>query len=100
MAILRQDDNHRSRGGGIAVGKFGLELYGRDALRLGRQILLRGPNRPHEAVSICGKGAACLEECVDLILVDRDPLTCSEDGLKTTEVLWTMVGGKVVYQAR
>lgn len=35
----------------------------------------------------------------DLILVDRDPLTCPEDDLRSTRVLWTMVGGRVVYRA-
>lgn len=34
-----------------------------------------------------------------LILVDRDSLIRPEDDLRTTEILWTMVGGKVVFKA-
>jgi predicted amidohydrolase YtcJ len=44
------------------------------------------------------KGSIEVGKLADLILVDRDPLTCREDDLKTTRVLWTMVGGKVVYR--
>jgi predicted amidohydrolase YtcJ len=36
----------------------------------------------------------------DLVLLDRDVLTVSPDDLKDTKVLWTMVGGKTVYQAK
>ncbi|WP_422931336.1 amidohydrolase [Singulisphaera sp. PoT] len=46
------------------------------------------------------KGSIEPGKLADLILLDRDPLTCPEDDLKSTEVLWTMVGGKVVYEAR
>jgi predicted amidohydrolase YtcJ len=35
----------------------------------------------------------------DLVLVDRDVLTVPADELKDTKVLWTMVGGRVVYEA-
>jgi len=35
----------------------------------------------------------------DLILLDRDVLTVSPEEMRETQVLWTMVGGKVVYQA-
>jgi len=45
------------------------------------------------------KGTVEPGKLADLILVDRDPLTCPEDDLRTTKVLWTMVGGKVVYRA-
>jgi predicted amidohydrolase YtcJ len=43
------------------------------------------------------KGSIEPGKLADLILVDRDPLTCPEDDLKATKVLWTMVGGKVVF---
>ncbi|QIM16284.1 amidohydrolase family protein [Leucobacter insecticola] len=33
----------------------------------------------------------------DLIVVDRDPLTCSNEELKETQVQLTMLGGKAVY---
>jgi predicted amidohydrolase YtcJ len=45
------------------------------------------------------KGSIEPGKLADLILVDRDPLTCPEDDLPTTRVLWTMVGGRVVYSA-
>jgi predicted amidohydrolase YtcJ len=45
------------------------------------------------------KGSIEPGKLADLILVDRDPLTCPEDDLRATQVLWTMVGGKVVYRA-
>jgi predicted amidohydrolase YtcJ len=34
----------------------------------------------------------------DLVLVDRDVLTVSPEELRETKVIWTMVGGKMVYQ--
>lgn len=46
------------------------------------------------------KGSIEPGKLADLILVDRDPLTCPENELRTTEVLWTMVGGSIVYQSR
>ena len=36
----------------------------------------------------------------DLILLDRDVLTVSPEEMRETKVLWTMVGGKTVYQAK
>jgi predicted amidohydrolase YtcJ len=35
----------------------------------------------------------------DLVLVDRDALTVPAEELRATKVVWTMVGGKTVYQA-
>ncbi len=43
------------------------------------------------------KGSIEPGKLADLILVDRDPLTCPEDDLKSTQVLWTMVGGRFVH---
>jgi predicted amidohydrolase YtcJ len=43
------------------------------------------------------KGSIESTKFADLILVDRDPLTCPEDELRTMKVLWTMVGGKLVH---
>jgi predicted amidohydrolase YtcJ len=45
------------------------------------------------------KGSIEPGKLADIIMVDRDPLTCNIDELRTTKVLWTMVGGKIVYQA-
>ncbi len=42
------------------------------------------------------KGTIEPGKLADLILVDRDPLTCPDDDLKGTQVVWTMVGGKLV----
>ena len=36
----------------------------------------------------------------DLILLDRDVLTVSPEEMRDTKVLWTMVAGKLVYQAK
>ena len=35
----------------------------------------------------------------DLVLLDRDVLTVFPEQLRETQVLWTMVAGKIVYQA-
>ncbi len=35
----------------------------------------------------------------DLILVDRDPLTCPDDRLAGTRVIWTMAAGRIVFRA-
>jgi predicted amidohydrolase YtcJ len=45
------------------------------------------------------RGTVTAGKLADLILVDRDPLTCPEADLPATRVLWTMVGGRMVYQA-
>jgi len=36
----------------------------------------------------------------DLVLLDRDVLTISPEEMRDTKVLWTMVAGKTVYQAK
>jgi len=36
----------------------------------------------------------------DLVLLDRDVLTISPEEMRDTQVLWTMVAGKVVYRAK
>ena len=36
----------------------------------------------------------------DLVLLDRDVLTVSPEEMRDTKVLWTMVAGKIVYQAK
>ena len=33
----------------------------------------------------------------DITVLSRDILTCPEDDILTTEVLYTIIGGKVVY---
>ena len=46
------------------------------------------------------KGSIEPGKLADLILVDRDPLSCPEDEIRETKVLWTMVGGKLVHQEK
>jgi predicted amidohydrolase YtcJ len=36
----------------------------------------------------------------DLIVVDRDLLTCPEDDIKDTRVLRTYLGGKLAYRSK
>jgi predicted amidohydrolase YtcJ len=46
------------------------------------------------------KGSLEVGKLADLIVVDRDPLTCPADELKETKVLWTVVGGKIVFERK
>lgn len=46
------------------------------------------------------KGALEPGKLADLILIDRDILTCPVESIRHTRVLWTIVGGKVVYERR
>jgi predicted amidohydrolase YtcJ len=43
------------------------------------------------------KGTIEPGKLADLILVDRDPLSCPDDRLVGTKVLWTLLGGKTVF---
>ena len=45
------------------------------------------------------KGSIEPGKLADLIVVDRDILTCPEDEIKDTKVLRTIIGGKTVYKA-
>jgi len=45
------------------------------------------------------KGSLEAGKYADLILIDRDITTCPVDHVRQTKVVWTMVGGKMVYQA-
>jgi predicted amidohydrolase YtcJ len=44
------------------------------------------------------KGSLEVGKLGDLIVIDRDVLSCPVDEVKGTKVLWTVVGGKVVYR--
>jgi len=50
----------------------------------------------------CEKDTGSLEKgkLADMILVDRDPLTCPIDDLVNTQVLKTWLGGEVVHEVR
>ena len=45
------------------------------------------------------KGSLELGMLADMIVIDRDILTCPEDDIKDTKVLRTILGGKTVYEA-
>jgi predicted amidohydrolase YtcJ len=46
------------------------------------------------------KGSLEVGKLGDLIIVDRDVFTCPTDDIKDTKVLYTIVGGKVVYEKK
>lgn len=46
------------------------------------------------------KGSISRGKLADLIMVDRDPLSCEIDTIRDTKVLLTMVNGKIVWQAK
>jgi hypothetical protein len=43
------------------------------------------------------KGSLEAGKLADFILVDRDPMTCPVDEIRRVRVLFTVVGGRVVY---
>ena len=43
------------------------------------------------------KGTIEAGKLADLILIDRDPLTCPVDDLRETRVLWTLIDGRFVH---
>ena len=45
------------------------------------------------------KGSLEAGKLADMVIIDRDVLTCPEDDIKDTKVLATYLGGKVVYEA-
>ena len=45
------------------------------------------------------KGSIEPRKLADMIVIDRDILTCPEDDIKDTKVLRTILGGKTVYEA-
>jgi predicted amidohydrolase YtcJ len=46
------------------------------------------------------KGSLEVGKLADLIVIDRDLLTCPADAIRHTRVLYTIVGGQVVHQAK
>jgi predicted amidohydrolase YtcJ len=45
------------------------------------------------------KGSLEPGKLADMVIIDRDILTCQEDDIKDTKVLRTFLGGKTVYKA-
>jgi predicted amidohydrolase YtcJ len=46
------------------------------------------------------KGTLEVDKLADLIVIDRDVLTCKVDDVRDTKVLYTILGGKVVYERK
>jgi predicted amidohydrolase YtcJ len=44
------------------------------------------------------KGSLEVGKLADLIVIDRDVLTCPADTIRQTRVVYTVVGGRIVYQ--
>ena len=53
-----------------------------------------------QALGLDSIGVIAPGKRADLVLLDRDVLTVSPEEMRDTKVLWTMVGGKVVFQAK
>ena len=53
-----------------------------------------------KALNLDSIGTIAAEKRADLVLLDRDVLTVSPEEMRDTKVLWTMVAGKLVYQAK
>jgi predicted amidohydrolase YtcJ len=52
------------------------------------------------AMNLDSIGAIAPAKRADLVLLDRDVLTVSPEQMRATKVMWTMVAGKIVYQAK
>src|ERR1700685_1151943 len=52
------------------------------------------------ALNLDSIGTIAAGKDADLVLLDRDVLTISPAEMRDTKVLWTMVAGKIVYQAK
>jgi predicted amidohydrolase YtcJ len=52
------------------------------------------------ALNLDSIGTIAAGKDADLVLLDRDVLTISPAEMRETKVLWTMVAGKIVYQAK
>jgi len=86
-AVTRRTEGGRQLGSEQCVSREeALRMYTIDAAYLSFEEHLKGSLEP-------GKLA-------DLIVVDRDILTCPVDEIKSTRVLRTILGGKTVYEAR
>jgi predicted amidohydrolase YtcJ len=53
-----------------------------------------------KALNLDSIGVIAPGKRADLVLLDRDVLTISPDEMEATQVLWTMVAGKTVYNAK
>jgi predicted amidohydrolase YtcJ len=53
-----------------------------------------------KALNIDSIGTIAPGKRADLVLLDRDVLTISPEEMRDTKVVWTMVAGKTVYQAK
>ncbi|MEI7685418.1 MAG: amidohydrolase family protein [Planctomycetota bacterium] len=85
-----REDSHRRQG---VLGRRGA-LTREQALRL---YTINNAYLHHEEAD---KGSLETGKLADLIVIDRDYLTCPLKGLSQTRVLMTMVGGKVVHEEK
>jgi len=53
-----------------------------------------------KAMNLASIGSIAPGKRADLVLLDRDVLTVSPEEMRDAKVLWTMVAGKTVYQAK
>ena len=52
------------------------------------------------AMNLDSIGTIASGKRADLVLLDRDVLTVSPEEVRSARVLWTMVGGKIVYRTK
>jgi len=53
-----------------------------------------------KAMNLDSIGTIEPDKRADLVLLDRDVLTITPEEMRETNVLWTMVAGKTVYQQK
>ena len=53
-----------------------------------------------KALNLDSIGVIAPDKRADLVLLDRDVLTVSPEEMQDTKVVWTMVAGKKVYEAK
>ena len=75
-------------------------LFPEEALTREQAIRLYTINNAYITHEEKEKGSLEVGKLGDLIVIDRDVLTCPAKDIAETKVLMTMVGGKVVYEKK
>jgi predicted amidohydrolase YtcJ len=78
----------------------GTELFPEEALTREQAIRLYTINNAYITHEEKAKGSLEVGKLGDLIMIDRDVLTCPVKDVAKTQVLLTVVGGKVVYEKK
>jgi len=78
----------------------GTELFPEEALTREQAVRLYTINNAYITHEEKAKGSLEVGKLGDLILIDRDVLTCPVKDVARTRVLLTVVGGKVVYERK